>query len=171
MSKLPSLCLYVSGHRPPSDHVFLNMRSINRLEAGVHIQCSTVGSMKLQIEQREREKIVILDLKGRLVLGDEDFSLLQRLLLLMESRRCKIVLNFKDVSNIDETGLDTIAFCAMRFQDAGGRLVLLNFAQSHPRNPTSLNHILISTAINKKQTPSTAFSPTVLFRAMTSSNS
>jgi anti-sigma B factor antagonist len=91
-----------------------------------------VGSMKLQIEQREREKIVILDLKGRLVLGDEDFSLLQRLLLLMESRRCKIVLNFKDVSNIDETGLDTIAFCAMRFQDAGGRLVLLNFAQSHP---------------------------------------
>jgi anti-sigma B factor antagonist len=101
------------------------------LEAGVHIQCSAVGWMKLQIEQREREKIVILDLKGRLVVGDEDFSLLQRLLHLLESRRRKIVLNLKDVSNIDETGLDTIAFCAMRFQDAGGRLVLLNLPQVH----------------------------------------
>jgi anti-anti-sigma factor len=131
VSKLLFLWLYVSCHRPPSAHVFINIQLLNQLEAGVQAQCSAVGSMKLQIEQRDREKIVILDLKGRLVVGDEDFSLLQRLLRLLESRRRKIVLNCKDVSDIDGTGLDTIAFCAVRFQDAGGRLVLLNLPQAH----------------------------------------
>ena len=87
--------------------------------------------MKLQIEQREREKIVILDLKGRLTVGDEDFSLLQRMLLLLDSRRRQVILNLKDLSSIDGTGIDTIAFCALRFQEAGGRLVLLNLSSSH----------------------------------------
>jgi anti-sigma B factor antagonist len=81
--------------------------------------------MKLQIQQRERDKIVILDLKGRLIAGDEDFSLLQRLLFLLDSRRRQVILNLKDISSIDGTGLDTIAICAMRVEEAGGRLVLL----------------------------------------------
>jgi anti-sigma B factor antagonist len=87
--------------------------------------------MKLQIEQREREKIVILDLKGSLVLGEEDLSLLQRLLYLLDSRHRQVILNLKEVSNIDESGLDTVAFCVTRFHDVGGRLVLLNLGQSH----------------------------------------
>jgi anti-sigma B factor antagonist len=89
--------------------------------------------MILQIQQREREKIVILDLKGRLVLGDEDLSLLQRLLFLLDSRRCKVILNLKEVSSIDESGIDTLVFCANRLHDVGGRLVLLNLGQSHAR--------------------------------------
>jgi anti-sigma B factor antagonist len=86
--------------------------------------------MNLQIEQREREKIVILDLKGWLVLGEEDLSLLQRLLFLLDSRHRQIILNLKEVSSIDESGLDTVAFCAARFHDVGGRLVLLDLRQS-----------------------------------------
>jgi anti-sigma B factor antagonist len=87
--------------------------------------------MSLQIEQREREKIVILDLRGSLVLGDADLSLLQRLLLLLDSRQRQVILNLKAVSSIDQSGLDTVAFSATRFQDVGGRLVLLNVGQSH----------------------------------------
>ena len=86
--------------------------------------------MNLQIEQREREKIVILDLKGSLVLGEEDLSLLQRLLFLLDSRQRQVILNLKEVSNIDESGLDTVAFCATRFHDVGGRRVLLQLGQS-----------------------------------------
>jgi anti-sigma B factor antagonist len=89
--------------------------------------------MNLQIEQREREKIVILDLKGWLVLGDGDLSLLQRLLFLLDSRHRQVILNLKEVSSIDESGLDTVAFCATRFHDVGGRLVLLDLDQSHAR--------------------------------------
>ena len=71
--------------------------------------------MNLQIEQREREK---------------DLSLLQRLLILLDSRHRQIILNLKEVSSIDESGLDTVAFCATRFHDLGGRLVLLDLRQS-----------------------------------------
>jgi len=118
------------GTTPSS--VFAYTSTIYRLEAGVLLSMpKRVGPMNLQIEQREREKIVILDLKGRLVLGDEDLSLLQRLLFLLDSRHRQVILNLKEVSSIDETGLDTVAFCATRFQDVGGRLVLLNLGQSH----------------------------------------
>jgi anti-sigma B factor antagonist len=87
--------------------------------------------VNLQIEQRERENIVILDLKGRLMLGDEDLSLLQRLLLLLDSRRLAVIVNLQEVSSIDASGLATLAFCATRFHDAGGRVVFLN-----PNRPT-----------------------------------
>jgi anti-sigma B factor antagonist len=99
--------------------------------------------MNLQIEQREREKIVILDVKGRLVLGEEDVSLLQRLLYLLDSRHRKVVLNLKELSAIDDSGLDTLAFCAMRFHEVGGRLVLLNFGQprAHAVDVSKLNAV------------------------------
>jgi anti-sigma B factor antagonist len=89
--------------------------------------------MNLKIEQRERERVVILDLKGWLVLGEEDLSLLQRLLFLLDSRHREVVLNLTEVSNIDESGLDPVAFCATRFHDVGGRLVLLDRGQSHAK--------------------------------------
>ena len=73
--------------------------------------------MNLQIEQRERERVVILDLKGWLVLGEEDLSLLQRLLFLLDSRHRQVILNIKEVSTIDESGLDTVVFCAARFHE------------------------------------------------------
>jgi anti-sigma B factor antagonist len=92
-----------------------------------------VGSMKLKIEQRERERVVILDLKGSLVVGEEDLSLLQRLLFLLDSRQRQVILNLKEVSDIDESGLDTVAFCATRFCDIGGRLVLVDLGQPHAK--------------------------------------
>jgi len=87
--------------------------------------------MELEIEQRERDKIVILDLKGRLVKGDEELSLLQRLLFLLDSRRRRIILNLRELTSIDESGLETLAFSKTRFHDVGGRLVLLNAGQQH----------------------------------------
>jgi len=99
--------------------------------------------MCLQISQRETEAIVILDLKGELVLGDEDLSLLQRLLFLLDSRRHKVILNLKEVFSIDASGLATLAFCATRFHDVGGRLVLVNSGkQSAQVAATELNTVL-----------------------------
>jgi anti-sigma B factor antagonist len=84
--------------------------------------------VKLQIEQRQRENVVILDLKGQLTQGDED--LFKRLLLLLDSRRREVIVNLQEVSSIDASGLATLAFCATRFQDVGGRVAFLN-----PRGP------------------------------------
>jgi anti-sigma B factor antagonist len=100
--------------------------------------------MKLQIEQREREKIIVLDLKGSLVLGEEDLYLLQRLLFLLDSRHRQVILNLKEVSQIDDSGLDTVAFCATRFHDVGGRLVIVNLGQLRTQvaDTSKLNNVL-----------------------------
>jgi len=95
--------------------------------------------MDLQIEQREREGIVILDLEGRLVLGGEDISLLQRLLFLIERTRHRVIVNLKKLSDVDTSGLDTLVFSAMRFEECGGRLVLLCLGQSAPNFPDLVN--------------------------------
>jgi anti-anti-sigma factor len=95
--------------------------------------------MDLQIQQREREGIVILDLEGRLVLGGEDISLLQRLVFLLERTRHRVIVNLKKLSDVDTSGLETLVFSAMRFQECGGRLVLLRVGQSAPNFPNLVN--------------------------------
>jgi anti-anti-sigma factor len=88
-------------------------------------------SLHLQIEQRETEGIVILDLKGRLVFGPEDVALRQRLQALREAGDINVALNLKDVSDLDTSALGTLVYCATKFQEAGGRLVLINLSPSH----------------------------------------
>jgi anti-anti-sigma factor len=80
--------------------------------------------MDLQIEEREREGIVILDVQGRLSSG-ADITLLQHLLGLLERGRRHIILNLKNTRELDASGLDTIAFLAMHFKECRGRLVLV----------------------------------------------
>ena len=82
--------------------------------------------MSLQIAQREREAIAILDLHGALVLGDDHLVILRHLLVLLDSRRHKVILNLKGVSTVDAAGLATLTFCARLFHDIGGRVVFLN---------------------------------------------
>jgi anti-anti-sigma factor len=115
--------------------------------------------MNLQIEQRERKKVVILDLKGWLVVGEEDLSLLQRLLFLLDSRHRQIILNLKEVSSIDESGLDTVAFCAARFHDVGGRLVLLDLRQSRAQVADLSRLSTISETYQEETEAVNSFSP------------
>ena len=86
--------------------------------------------MSLQIAHRAREAIAVLDLRGELVLGDDHLAILRHLLLLLYSRRHKVILNLKGVSAVDAAGLATLTFCARLFHDIGGRVVFLN-----PRRP------------------------------------
>lgn len=88
--------------------------------------------MSLQIEQRESEGIVILDLKGPLTLGHGDLELRDRLPALHQSGKVNIVLNLKVVSETDSTGLGTLVFGLARLRKAGGRLALANLNRSHP---------------------------------------
>jgi anti-sigma B factor antagonist len=114
--------------------------SMKLLEAGVLLPwLLSEDAMDLQIEQRECDGIVILDLEGRLGLGGEDISLLQRLLFLLERTRHRVIVNLKKISHVDTSGLDTLVFSAMRFQECGGRLVLLRLGQSAPNSPDLMN--------------------------------
>jgi anti-anti-sigma regulatory factor len=64
--------------------------------------------MSLHIEERENEGIIILDLKAPLTLVHGDLGLRDRLPALHQSGKVNIVLNLKDVGDIDSTGLGTL---------------------------------------------------------------
>jgi anti-sigma B factor antagonist len=87
--------------------------------------------MSLQIEEREKEGIVILDLKGSLMLGDGDLALRERLAAIHRSGKIHIILNLKEVADIDSTGLGTLVFGLAKLRKAGGRLALLNVNRKH----------------------------------------
>lgn len=87
--------------------------------------------MSLHIEQRESEGIVILDLKGPLTLGHGDLELRDRLPALHQSGKVNIILNLKEVTDIDSTGLGTLVFGLARLRKSGGGLVLLNLNRTH----------------------------------------
>jgi anti-sigma B factor antagonist len=87
--------------------------------------------MSLHIEQREIEGIILLDLKGPLTLGHGDLELRDRLPALHQSGKVNILLNLKDVTEIDSTGLGTLVFGPARLRKAGGRLALVNLDRSH----------------------------------------
>jgi anti-sigma B factor antagonist len=91
----------------------------------------------LQVQQRERDGVVILDLEGRLVLGDEDLELRRRVMSLLESGARKLILNLKDVAEFDTAGLTTLELFAEKFREAGGRSVLLNLDPQHA-DPSAL---------------------------------
>jgi anti-sigma B factor antagonist len=81
--------------------------------------------MALDIQRHEKENISILDLKGRLVVGDA--SLLREKVNEEVARgSIQIILNLKDVDYIDSTGLGTMVICFTSLQKAGGNLKLVH---------------------------------------------
>ena len=87
--------------------------------------------MSLEIHHREREGIEILDLKGRLTLGDEDLLFRDELQRLCRSEKRNIILNLGEVSDIDSLGVGTLVFAHARLAGIGGRLALENLQISH----------------------------------------
>lgn len=82
--------------------------------------------MSLSIEKREREGIAILDLKGRITMGEEVSSFRQSVLGLTTGGVQKLILNMDGVDFIDSTGLGAIVMCSTSLSKAGGVAKLLN---------------------------------------------
>ena len=82
--------------------------------------------MSLDILEREREGVTIVDLKGRLTVGEGVSQLREHLNKLTSEARTKIVLNLQNVDYIDSTGLGTLVICFTSNKKAGGQLKLLN---------------------------------------------
>jgi len=87
--------------------------------------------MALDIQQREREGIVILDLKGRITLGDEASALRDKAGALRDAGLHNVVLNLADVDYIDSTGLGALVMCATSMRKAQGNVKLLNLIRRH----------------------------------------
>jgi anti-sigma B factor antagonist len=82
--------------------------------------------MSLDIQQREREGIAILDMKGRITLGKEATTLREKAAELAAAGQKNIVFNLHDVDFIDSTGLGALVICATSARKNGGNVKLVN---------------------------------------------
>jgi anti-sigma B factor antagonist len=85
--------------------------------------------MSLELRQREREGVTILDLSGRITAGEEATLLRERLREMAESGVMRVVMNLQEVDYIDSTGLGGLVICFTTLKKAGGALKLLNLSK------------------------------------------
>jgi anti-anti-sigma regulatory factor len=83
-------------------------------------------SMDIQILQRQTEGICILDLQGRLVMGESEGMLRDAIAALARSGAANIILNFAETKDLDDDGLSALVLCNARLRKSGGALKLLN---------------------------------------------
>lgn len=85
--------------------------------------------MPLDIQQRESEGILILDLKGRIVAGPDAGDLRRTVSSLLDRSVINMILNLKEVDYIDSTGLGALVIAHSTFEKAGGAAKLLHVSK------------------------------------------
>jgi anti-anti-sigma factor len=87
--------------------------------------------MPLEIIQRERDGIQILDLKGQLIFGQEDLDFRNELDRLAAAGKSRVALNLSDLRELDNTGLETLLAAVEKLRKAGGTVAIYNMHPSH----------------------------------------
>jgi anti-sigma B factor antagonist len=82
--------------------------------------------MPLEIAEREREGITILELAGRITVGPEASALREKCSELAAGGKRNLVLELSGVDFIDSTGLGALVICATTLRKSGGNVKLLN---------------------------------------------
>ncbi|HOG29939.1 MAG TPA: STAS domain-containing protein [Vicinamibacterales bacterium] len=83
----------------------------------------------MQIEERKIGNVIILDLKGKLTLGDGDELLRSTVSRLVQAGSKQIVLNLGDVPYIDSAGLGEVVRTYTTVKKQDGMLKLLNLTK------------------------------------------
>jgi anti-sigma B factor antagonist len=82
--------------------------------------------MALDIQQRERDGIILLKLEGRITVGSEAGLLRDKIAALNTAGTGNVVLDMAGVHYIDSTGLGALVMCATTLRKNQGNLKLLN---------------------------------------------
>lgn len=83
----------------------------------------------MQIDERTVGDVVVLDLKGRVMLGDGDEVLKDKVNSLLNQGMKKIVLNLAEVPYVDSAGLGEVVRTYTTVSRQGGHLKLLNLTK------------------------------------------
>ncbi len=78
---------------------------------------------------RKVDEVHIIDLSGRITIGEGTLTLREALHSLLESREQKVLLNLADVSYIDSSGIGELVSAYTNFASRGGKLKLLNLTR------------------------------------------
>jgi anti-sigma B factor antagonist len=87
------------------------------------------GAAMLQIDQRVVSGVTILDLKGKITLGEGDELLKKEIDSLIQKDQKKLLLNLEGVPYIDSAGLGEIVRTYTTVSRQGGKLKLLNLTK------------------------------------------
>jgi anti-sigma B factor antagonist len=83
----------------------------------------------MQIEERQVGEIMVLDLKGKITLGEGDEALKDKINSLLLQGQKRILLNLADVPYIDSAGLGEIVRTYTTVSRQGGQLKLVNLTK------------------------------------------
>jgi anti-sigma B factor antagonist len=82
--------------------------------------------MSLEIKHREREGVLLLDLKGRITIGNEASAFRAAVETIAAQSGAKLLLNMLEVDYVDSTGLGALVMCATHLRNASGVAKLVN---------------------------------------------
>jgi len=83
----------------------------------------------LKISERTSGETTFLDLKGKVVLGEESAALREAIRSLLDAGQKSILLNLRDVAAIDSSGLGTLVSCYTTARKEGARLALYGLSE------------------------------------------
>jgi anti-sigma B factor antagonist len=83
----------------------------------------------MKIVERAVEDVVILDLHGKILIGEGDDALRDAVNRVVDSGKTKILLNLADVPYVDSAGLGEIVRCYTTVSRKNGKLKLINLTK------------------------------------------
>ena len=83
----------------------------------------------MKIVERQVGDVIILDIQGKILIGEGDDALRKAVTRLVEGGKRKILLNLADVPYVDSAGLGEIVRCYTTVSKQGGRLKLINLTK------------------------------------------
>ncbi len=84
---------------------------------------------ELNIKERQAGDITILDMDGKITIGEGSVALRSAIRRLLEEGKKKILLNLGQVGYIDSSGIGELVSSYTAISNAGGQLKLLNLTQ------------------------------------------
>jgi anti-sigma B factor antagonist len=85
--------------------------------------------MAMKIVERQVKDVSILDLNGKIQIGEGDEALRNAVARLVQAGKKKILLNLAEVPYVDSAGLGEIVRCYTTVSREGGRLKLVNLTK------------------------------------------
>ena len=80
----------------------------------------------MKANARHHGKVTVLDLSGKITIGDGDIKLREAVNALLDEGRKNILLNMSGISYMDSAGIGELVACYKRATEKGASLKLLN---------------------------------------------
>jgi anti-sigma B factor antagonist len=85
-----------------------------------------MNSMTSKLTTREKGDVTIMDISGKLTLGEGLSAFREKMCELVEARSKRVLVNMASVSRIDSCGIGQLAVAYTTITSAGGEMKLLN---------------------------------------------